>query len=61
MRRGIPGYRMVPAWELGRDGWIDRTLDGLDGHSVYLTVDVDYFDPSTCSATAANSPSMVCS
>lgn len=56
MRRGIPGYRMTPAWELGRDGWIDRALEGVDGRPVYLTVDVDYFDPSVIPATGTPEP-----
>jgi len=56
MRRGIPGYVMTPAWELGRDGWIDRALAGLDGQPVYLTVDVDYFDPSVIPATGTPEP-----
>jgi len=56
MRRGIPGYRMLPAWELGTDGWIERALDGLDGRPVYLTVDVDYFDPSIVPATGTPEP-----
>lgn len=56
MRRGIPGYRMLPAWDLGRDGWIERALDGLDGRPVYLTVDVDYFDPSVVPSTGTPEP-----
>ena len=56
IQRGIPGYRMTPAWELGREGWIDRALEGLDGRPVYLTVDVDYFDPSIVPATGTPEP-----
>ncbi len=56
MRQGIPGYRMIPAWELGREGWIERVLEGLDGRPVYLTVDVDYFDPSIVPATGTPEP-----
>jgi len=56
MQEGIPGYRMLPAWELGREGWIDRALAGLDGRPVYLTVDVDYFDPSIIPATGTPEP-----
>ena len=47
---------MLPAWELGRDGWIERALDGLDGRPVYLTVDVDYFDPSVVPSTGTPEP-----
>jgi agmatinase len=56
LRTGIPGYRMVPAWEIGAAGWIDRALDGLDGATVYLTVDLDYFDPSVVAATGTPEP-----
>lgn len=56
MQRGIPGYCMTPAWELGREGWIDRALEGLDGRPVYLTIDVDYFDPSVIPATGTPEP-----
>lgn len=56
MRRGIPGYRLTPAWELGGTGWIDRVLAGVDGRPVYLTVDVDYFDPSIVPATGTPEP-----
>lgn len=56
MRQGIPGYSMVPAWELDRPGWIESALDGLDGKPVYLTFDVDYFDPSIVPATGTPEP-----
>jgi agmatinase len=56
MRAGIPGYAMLPAWELGRPGWIERALSGLDGKPVYLTFDVDYFDPSIVPATGTPEP-----
>jgi agmatinase len=56
LRRGIPGYRQLPAWELDRPGWIERVLDGLDGRRVYLTVDVDYFDPAVVPATGTPEP-----
>jgi agmatinase len=56
MRRGIPGYALLPAWELGREGWIERALAGLDDQPVYLTVDVDYFDPSIVPATGTPEP-----
>jgi agmatinase len=56
IRRGIPGYRMVHAWEMRGDAWMDRMLDGLDGRPVYLTFDVDYFDPSVMPATGTPEP-----
>jgi agmatinase len=56
MKQGIPGYRMLPAWEIGQPGWIERVLEGLDGKPVYLTFDVDYFDPSIVPATGTPEP-----
>jgi agmatinase len=56
IRRGIPGYRLVHAWEMDRESWIERVLDGIDGKPVYLTVDVDYFDPSIVPATGTPEP-----
>ena len=56
LRLGIAGYAMLPAWELGRNGWIERALEGLDGKPVYLTFDVDYFDPSIIPATGPPEP-----
>jgi len=56
IEQGIPGYEMLPAWELDREGWIDRALRGLDGKKVYLTFDVDYFDPSVVPATGTPEP-----
>lgn len=53
---GIPGYRLLHAWEMDGEGWIDGFLDGLDGRPVYLTVDVDYFDPSVIPATGTPEP-----
>lgn len=56
MRGGIEGYSILHAWEIGRDGWIDRALDAVAGEKVYLTVDVDYFDPSVVPATGTPEP-----
>lgn len=56
LRRGQPGYRMLPAWELDRPGAIDAVLAGLEGRAVYLTVDVDYFDPSIIPGTGTPEP-----
>lgn len=56
LQRGIAGYRMLPAWELDGAGWIERAVDGLDDRPVYLTVDVDYFDPSIVPATGTPEP-----
>jgi agmatinase len=56
IRRGIPGYRLVHAWEMEGERWIDRALEGIDGRPVYLTVDVDYFDPAIVPATGTPEP-----
>jgi agmatinase len=56
MGRGIPGYSITHAREIGGDGWIERALSGVDGRKVYLTVDVDYFDPSIVPATGTPEP-----
>lgn len=54
--RGIPGYRVVHAWEMDGDAWIARALEGLDGQPVYLTIDLDYFDPAIIPATGTPEP-----
>lgn len=56
IRSGIPGYRILHAWEMAGEGWIERALDGIDGAPVYLTVDVDYFDPAIVPATGTPEP-----
>jgi agmatinase len=53
---GIPGYRLVHAWEMDGDGWHERILEGLDGRPVYLTIDVDYFDPAVVPSTGTPEP-----
>lgn len=49
------GIDPVFGYELGSDGWIERTLSAL-GDDVYLTFDVDYFDPSIMPATGTPEP-----
>jgi agmatinase len=56
IRRGIPGYRMIHARETGGDAWHDRALADLDDTPVYLTIDVDVFDPSIVPATGTPEP-----
>lgn len=56
IREGIPGYRIVHAWEMEDGSWIDRALSGLDGKPVYLTIDLDYFDPAVIPATGTPEP-----
>ncbi len=56
--RALARDREIPivfGHELGTDGWIERVLDAL-GDSVYITFDVDYFDPSIMPATGTPEP-----
>lgn len=56
IRRGIPGYRVVHAWEMADDGWMAPAIEAVRGRPVYLTVDVDGFDPSVVPATGTPEP-----
>jgi agmatinase len=58
IRDGIPGYQVVHAWEMtgDQDLWIGKALAGLEGAPVYLTVDLDYFDPGILPATGTPEP-----
>jgi agmatinase len=56
IRRGLPGYRLIHAWEMDGEEWVERALEGLAGMPVYLTFDVDYFDPSIMPATGTPEP-----
>ena len=56
IRRGIDGYRVVHAWEMQGRGWLERVLSDLEDRPVYLTVDLDYFDPSVMPATGTPEP-----
>jgi agmatinase len=56
IRAGIPGYSILHAWEMEGEEWPARALRGLDGKPVYLTVDLDYFDPSVIPATGTPEP-----
>ena len=49
------GIEPVFGHELGHDGWIDRVLGAL-GERVYITFDVDYFDPSIMPSTGTPEP-----
>lgn len=56
MRRGLAGHELVHAWEMNEPGRAEALVDGLAGAPVYLTVDVDYFDPSIVPATGTPEP-----
>lgn len=50
------GITLIWAHEMWEDGtWMDRAMDAL-GSSVYLTFDVDYFDPALVPSTGAPEP-----
>jgi len=55
MRRGIPGYKIVHAWEMDEAASLGL-LEGLEGKPVYLTLDVDYFDPGIVPGTGTPEP-----
>ncbi len=47
---------VIPAEELARDDdWIDRALEAL-GSCIYITFDVDFFDPSLLPSTGTPEP-----
>lgn len=50
------GITLIWAHEMWEDdAWMDRAMDAL-GSSVYLTFDVDYFDPALVPSTGAPEP-----
>lgn len=54
--RGAAGITTVFAEEMwDNEAWIDRALDAL-GDTVYITFDVDYFDPALMPATGTPEP-----
>jgi agmatinase len=56
IREGIDGYRITHAWEMDSDDWIEMAVEGLEGRPVYLTIDVDYFDPAVVPSTGTPEP-----
>ena len=52
---GIRGYKIVHAWEMTANK-LAEFLAGIDGKPVYITFDVDYFDPSFMPATGTPEP-----
>ncbi|MDH3784250.1 MAG: agmatinase, partial [Acidobacteriota bacterium] len=51
-----PDSLWIHAWEMEGDGWMERLLEGLDGCPVYLTLDLDGFDPAILPATGTPEP-----
>jgi agmatinase len=56
MRSGTLDHRIVHAWEMDGEDRIDAALARVAGRPVYLTFDVDYFDPSVVPATGTPEP-----
>lgn len=56
IRAGLDAYRVFHAWELDTADWSERVLQGIRGRPVYLTIDVDAFDPSIVPATGTPEP-----
>ncbi len=50
------GLTVVYAEELGGEGWTDRALEALSSENVYVTFDVDFFDPAYMPATGTPEP-----
>ena len=55
MRARPDRITVVFGHELESDGWIDRAMEAL-GPDVYLSVDVDYFDPAQMPSTGTPEP-----
>jgi len=55
MRARPDRIAVVFGHELEGDGWIDRAMEAL-GPDVYLTVDLDYFDPALMPSTGTPEP-----
>lgn len=49
------GLVTIFAHQMREDGWVEHALGGL-GENVYLTFDVDFFDPALVPATGAPEP-----
>lgn len=50
--RGLPSFH---ASELRREGWVGRVVEAL-GDPVYVTIDVDFFDPALVPGTGTPEP-----
>ena len=53
--RVVWGHEITGARAVGDAGWMDRAVDGLSD-DVYLTIDLDGFDPSLVPATGTPEP-----
>ncbi|MFQ5678181.1 MAG: agmatinase [Gemmatimonadota bacterium] len=52
---GAAGVETIFAHEMRRPGWVERALSALGPH-VYVTFDVDFYDPSLVPATGTPEP-----
>lgn len=49
------GLTAIYAYEMRHSGWVERAVDALGEH-VYITFDLDFFDPSLVPATGTPEP-----
>jgi agmatinase len=50
------GLTMIYGEELGSADWIDRAIAGLSSDNVYISFDVDFFDPAYVPSTGTPEP-----
>ena len=50
------GLHMVYGEQLGSAGWLDRAIAGLSSDNVYISFDVDFFDPAFVPSTGTPEP-----
>ena len=50
------GLTMVYGEELGAEGWVERALNALSSDNVYVSFDVDFFDPAFVPSTGTPEP-----
>lgn len=53
---GELGLTMIYGEELASEGWMDRALEALDSENVYISFDVDFFDPAFVPSTGTPEP-----
>ena len=50
------GLTMIYGEELGSEGWMDRAMEAVDSENVYISFDVDFFDPAYMPSTGTPEP-----
>lgn len=56
IRGGMAGYRICHAWQMEDDSWIAPAVEAVSQRPVYLTIDVDGFDPALVPSTGTPEP-----